>query len=245
MIARGWGRAAPPLCIAHRGASAVEPENTVGAIRAARTAGADAIEIDVRLCRTGEVVVFHDADLARLAHAPTRIADLGFAALREIDLGRDARIPTLDEVLEEAGRDLLVDVEIKAETARDLGLEAKVAAILRRHDAGARVCVSSFHPVALWRFRRAMPEVPSGIIFGDDQALPLRRAWFAPLLGVSVLAAQSTLCEARTVAAWHARGYAVLAWTVDDPDEAAALAAVGVDAIASNDPARVRPALGL
>ncbi|HEY3355024.1 MAG TPA: glycerophosphodiester phosphodiesterase [Polyangia bacterium] len=245
MSARGWGRATPPLLVAHRGASATEPENTVGAIRAARTAGADAVEIDVRLCRTGEVVVFHDEDLGRMAKVPMRVADLGFEALRDLDLGHRERVPTLDEILEEAGRDLLVDVEIKAETARDLGLEAKTAAILRRHDVGPRVCVSSFHPAALWRFRRQMPEVPSGIIFADDQVLPLRRAWFAPLLGVGLLAAQSTLCDPATVHAWHGRGYAVLAWTVDDPDEAAALAAAGVDALAANDPARVRGALGL
>jgi glycerophosphoryl diester phosphodiesterase len=106
------------------------------------------------------------------------------------------------------------------------------------------VLVSSFHLVTLRRLRRLLPELPAGLIFADDQRLPLRRAWGAPLLGVTVLAAQSTLCDARTVHAWHRRGYAVLAWVVDDPDEAAALVAVGVDAVASNDPARVRAALG-
>jgi glycerophosphoryl diester phosphodiesterase len=243
MSARGWGRATPPLCIAHRGASAIMPENTVGAVHAARVAFADAIEIDVRLCRTGEVVVFHDEDLTRMARLDRRVADLGLAELRELDLGGGERVGTLDEILEAAGRTLLVDVEIKAETARDLGLEAKTAAILRRHALGARLCVSSFHPLALWRFRRHLPEAPAGLIFGDDQSLPMRRAWLAPLLGVTTLAAQSTLCDPATVTAWHARGYSVIAWTVDDPDEAAALAAAGVDAVASNDPARVRAAL--
>ena len=243
MSAHGWGRASPPLLVAHRGVSAREPENSLRAVRAARRARADGVEIDVRLCHTGEVVVFHDPDLRRLCGVDTRVADATFAALRDLDLGRGERVPLLDEVLEEAGRDLLIDVEVKAETVRDLGLEAKVAATLRRHRLGPRVLVSSFHPFVLRRLRRLLPDLPSGLIFADDQSLPLRRAWGAPLLGVTVLAAQSTLCDAQTVHAWHRRGYAVLAWVIDDPDEAAALVAIGVDAVASNDPARIRTAL--
>jgi glycerophosphoryl diester phosphodiesterase len=243
MTARGWGRASPPLLVAHRGASAIAPENSLAAVRAAREVGADAIEIDVRLCRTGEVIVFHDPDLMRLFGVKTRIADLGLAAIRQLDLGGGEHPPLLDEVLEEVGGDLLVDIEIKLEETRSIGLEHAVAAIMRRHSVGPRVLISSFHPAAVWRFRRFGLDLPRGLIFGDDQALPMRRAWLAPALGLTVLATQSTLCTAAQVHAWHRRGYAVLAWTVDDPAEAAALAAMGVDAVAANDPARIRMAL--
>src|SRR5262245_30116342 len=64
-----------PLIIAHRGASAVETENTVPAFARARTDGADGVELDVMTCGTGEVVVFHDDDLTRLGHRPERVAD--------------------------------------------------------------------------------------------------------------------------------------------------------------------------
>jgi glycerophosphoryl diester phosphodiesterase len=239
-----WGRAAGrPLLLAHRGASAVAPENTIVAMRAARAAGADAVEIDVRLCRTGEVVVFHDADVRRLAGRPGRVADLTLAEMRGLDLGRGARVATFAEVLEEIGRDLLVDVEIKAEVVRDLGLEAKVGAELRRHGLGGRVMVSSFHPLALWRFQRLMPEIPIGLIFADDQWLPLRLAWPAVLLKPAWLAPQSTLCSARQLAEWHRSGFAVNCWVTDDPAEARALRAMGADALTSNDPARIRSVL--
>jgi glycerophosphoryl diester phosphodiesterase len=239
-----WCRAADrPLLIAHRGASKTAPENTVEAMRAARAAGADGVEIDVRLCRTGEVVVFHDADTWRLAGRPGRVAARSLAELRGLDLGRGARVATFAEVLEEIGRDLLVDVEIKAEVARDLGLEVRVAAEIRRQGLGRRVMVSSFHPVALWRFQRLMPEIPTGLIFADDQVPPLRWAWPAYLLSPEWLAPQSTLCSVRRLADWHASGFAVNCWVADDPTEARALCAMGADALTSNDPARVRRVL--
>jgi glycerophosphoryl diester phosphodiesterase len=69
-----WGRRdGVPLVIAHRGASALAVENTLAAFAAAAAAGADGVELDVRLCATGEVVVFHDADLRRLAGRADRI----------------------------------------------------------------------------------------------------------------------------------------------------------------------------
>jgi glycerophosphoryl diester phosphodiesterase len=232
-----------PLLLAHRGASAVARENTLEAMRAARAAGADAVETDVRLCRTGEVVVFHDAGLQRLAGRAGTMAELSLAEVRGLDLGRGARVPTFAEVLEEIGRDLLVDVEIKAEVARDLGLEAKVAAEIRRQGLAERVVVTSFHPAALWRFQRLMPEVQTGVIFDEEQWLPFRRAWPAWLLRTPWLAPQSTLCSVRQLAEWHRAGFAVNCWVADDPAEARALCAMGADAITSNDPARVRPVL--
>ena len=73
---RRWGKAANgrgPLVVGHRGASASELENTLAAFRRARADGADGVELDVQRARTGEVVVFHDDNLARLAGRPGTI----------------------------------------------------------------------------------------------------------------------------------------------------------------------------
>src|SRR6185503_17405615 len=78
---RVWRRpngAELPVVVAHRGASAVETENTVPAFARARADGADGVELDAMICGTGEVLVFHDDDLTRLAHRPERIADTAF-----------------------------------------------------------------------------------------------------------------------------------------------------------------------
>src|SRR5262245_51611322 len=101
-----WGprpAGAGPLVIGHRGASARAPENSVEAFARARTDGADGVELDVLCCATGEVVVFHDDDLVRLAGRPERIDALSLAALREVHLQGGARIPTLEEAFEACG----------------------------------------------------------------------------------------------------------------------------------------------
>ena len=103
-----------PLVLGHRGASARETENTAAAFQRARTDGADGVELDVLLSATGEGMVFHDDDLARLAGRPERIADLPYRALREVKLPGGTTIPTLEEALEACGPDLLVNVELKA-----------------------------------------------------------------------------------------------------------------------------------
>src|SRR5579883_1539099 len=111
-LVRRWGRHGAPLIIAHRGAHhATLVENTLPAFLAARDQKAHGIELDVQLCKTGEPVVFHDPDLARLAGRAAYIGDLALAELRQIELFNQGRISTLDEVLG-ALPDLLINIEL-------------------------------------------------------------------------------------------------------------------------------------
>ncbi|HEX9103648.1 MAG TPA: glycerophosphodiester phosphodiesterase [Polyangia bacterium] len=238
-----WGRRERPLVIAHRGASADAVENTLAAFRRARQDGADGVELDVMRCATGEVVVFHDDDLERLAKRPGLVRATPFGALREIDLGGGERIPLLDEVLEELGP-LLVNVELKSQSRlRDDGLASSVAGILRRHAARARTLVSSFDPLLLARFRLRAPDLATGLLFAHDQSLPLRRALAAPLLRPTALHPEAALVDAERVRAWHARGYALNVWTVDEAAELRLLAALGVDGVITNRPKYARSVL--
>jgi glycerophosphoryl diester phosphodiesterase len=227
-----------PRVIAHRGASHEALENTIAAFRAAKIAGAHGVELDAMRCGSGEVVVFHDDDLKRLFGRRDRIDALPLAALREHG------IPTLEEVLDELGPRMLVNVELKTERRRgDSELALAVAEILRRGGWGRRALVSSFNPVALWQFRRAAPEMPSGLLFHRKQSLPLREGWPAWLLQPFALHPEAGLVDAIAMARWRRGGFAVHVWTVDDPREIAALAALGVDGIITNEPARTLAAL--
>jgi len=233
--------------IAHRGASEDAVENTLAAFRLAREQGADGVELDVMRCASGEVVVFHDDDLERLGKRAGLVRQTPWAELREIDLGTGPgggeRIPLLDDVLEELGP-LLVNVELKSQSQlRDDGLAASVAGILARHVTRTRALVSSFDPWLLARFRLRAPDIATGLLFAHDQSLPLRRAWAAPLLQPTALHPESRLVDARHVADWHARGYAVNVWTVDDPAELRLLAALGVDGLITNRPKFARAVL--
>ena len=246
-----WHRrngAEPPLIIAHRGASAAETENTVPAFARARADGADGVELDVMTCGTGEVVVFHDDDLTRLGNRPERVADTAFAVLRGATLMSGARIPTLEEVFEACGPDMLVNIELKVPSRVFTPVAAlvdRVAAIVERVGAGPRVLVSSFHPLAVRSWIRRQPAIPAGLLFEHQSALPLRQAWAAPLLRPRALHPEIVLCTAGRVAGWHTRGYMVNVWTVDDPPAIAACRRMGIDGIITNDPVRARAALAL
>jgi glycerophosphoryl diester phosphodiesterase len=232
--------------IGHRGASALETENTAAAFRRARADGADGVELDVLLCATGEVVVFHDDDLTRLAGRPQRIADLPYAVLRDVRLPKETTIPTLDEALEACGPELLVNVELKAAGLGPRAIDALVdgvARVVERAGAGGRVLVSSFNPWAVWRWMRRAPAVPAALLFERGAPLPLRRAWLAPWLRPFALHPEWALCAPARVAGWKRRGYWVSVWTVDDPAALRACRAMGVDAVITNDPARSRAAL--
>jgi len=233
--------------LGHRGASAVELENTAAAFARAREEGADGVELDVLVCGTGEVVVFHDDDLTRLAGRPERIDATAFDVLRAVALGSGHRIPTLEEAFEACGPNLLVNVELKTAGVGPGGVGALVdgvADVLARTGTGPRVLVSSFNPWAVAAWMRRSPVVPAGLLFERGAALPLRRAWAAPLLRPFGLHPELVLARPERVAGWRRRGYFVAVWTVD---EAAALRAcrdMGVDAVITNDPARALAALG-
>lgn len=240
-----WGRVVGrPLVIGHRGAAAIAPENTLASFRAAREAGADGVELDVQLSSDGEVIVFHDEDLARLAGRPGRVSDFPLAALRELRLRGGGAIPTLDEVLEELGRNLLVNVELKV-PPRAIGraLGRRVAEVLSRHAATGRALVSSFHPVALAVFRSDHPQLATGLLFHREQAWPLRAGWPHYWLRPLALHPDRTLVTPGRLRRWRRHGYAIHVWTVNDPAEMQRLADLGVDAIITDDPARARAAL--
>jgi glycerophosphoryl diester phosphodiesterase len=244
MLEPRWGRRVVPLVIGHRGAPTHETENTLAAFRRARDDGADGVELDVRLARTGEVVVFHDEDLTRLAGRPERIADLEASVLRGVRLAGGHGIPLLADVLDELGPSMLVNVELKAERARDAWRLARATTrVLRATGAAGRVLVSSFHPAALAAFRTLSPGIATGLLFARDQCLVLRRAWSRPLLRPLALHPDVELATPRRIRRWHRLGHAVNVWTVDAPAAIARLAALGVDGIITNDPALARRVL--
>ena len=243
----GGGR---PRIIAHRGASADAPENTLAAFKLAREQGADGVELDVMRCRSGEVVVFHDDDLSRLGGRPDQVRQLTWDELRTVDLGGGERIPTLEMVLEAIGS-MLLNVELKSpptwgERFADDGLAEAVSHIVLKKGGRAveeRVLVSSFDPLLLGRFRLHAPRVATGLLFAADQARPYREAWAAPLLRPTAVHPERLLVDARAVRRWHQRGLGVNVWTVDDPAEIRLLAALGVDGLITNRPAATRSVL--
>ncbi|HEY4243121.1 MAG TPA: glycerophosphodiester phosphodiesterase family protein [Kofleriaceae bacterium] len=232
------GKGAPPRVWAHRGDSAHAPENTLAAFDLAVRAGADGIELDVQLDRDGKVAVFHDDTLDRLCGRPGRIGDVSVAELR---VGGEP-VPLLADVL--ASIALEVNVELKvAHAGRAAALVAATAAVIKASPRPDRILISSFDPIALVQMHPHLPDAALAFLFGDDQALPVRRGWVGTAIGASLVHPQHTLCTEARVDAWHRAGLPVNVWTVDDPVELRRLSALGVDGVFANDPAHARVAL--
>lgn len=228
---------------AHRGASAVETENTLAAFERARQDGADGIELDVRLDASGEVVVFHDDDLQRLAERPERVEDLSRQERAAVVLRGGHHIPTLAEALAAAGP-LEVNVEIKSSRPGGAGVLARATAeVLRRCTTIDRIVVSSFDPAALLQLYRHLPEISLAYLFHSEQPRLLHRGWLGRTIGASLLHPDYRLCSDSSIARWHSWGYPVNVWTVDDADELLRLDRLGVDGVFTNHPARAKAAL--
>ncbi|MDQ7820228.1 MAG: glycerophosphodiester phosphodiesterase family protein [Armatimonadota bacterium] len=234
-----WLRAGRLLVIAHRGASAAAPENTLAAFRRAADDGADGIELDVRATSDGHLVVLHDADVSRTTDGAGAVAALTLAQLRRLDAGSwfgpafaGERVPLLEEVLGWARGRLLVDVEVKA-----AGLEDALVEVVRRTGTADQVLVSAFDPQILVRTRERAPDLPLGLL----QVLPDPDA--AAALGVPVwLPAVAALTDG-LLRRSRERGLRVIPWTAHTEADLRRAAALGVDGIIVNDPAWARRVL--
>jgi glycerophosphoryl diester phosphodiesterase len=228
------GKGHRPRVWAHRGASALAPENTMAAFQRAVDDHADGLELDVRLDGDGHVVCFHDETLDRLCGRPGLFAALS-AAERAALRVQGEPLPLLADVL--AAFDCEVDVEIKVEHAgRARALVAATARVIAAARQPDRVLVSSFDPIALVQMHHALPTMAIAYLFHDEQSLVARRGWLGNALGATLVHPQHTLCTEATVGAWHRAGMPVNAWTVDDPAELRRLADLGVDGVFANDP---------
>jgi glycerophosphoryl diester phosphodiesterase len=225
-----------PLLFAHRGAAAVEPENTMRSFRRALELGADALETDLHMTRDGVIVAAHDPDGQRRAGVPAGIRDVTFAELSTWDVGGGARIPSLEEMITELpGVPINVDVK-----QREPDMVPTLLALLARLRAEHRVLVTSFSTRTVRRLRHGY-RGRVGCGRGDVLALltipalcPARRGDAAQL---PVQLGQRWIIERA-----HARGLRVDFWTVNDAATARRLLDLGADGIMTDDPAAVAPA---
>lgn len=232
------------LNLAHRGASHVAPENTLSAFKMAMELGADGIELDVMLSKDGEVIVIHDYEVDRTTDGHGFVKDMTLSELKGLDAGSwfdpkfaGERIPTLQEVIDLVGEEMVMNIELKTKAiTKTDGLEAKVAEIIAENDLYDSVIVSSFNPFALWRIKRADGRIRTGLLYAEDLPIYLARAWLRPLARPDALHPKYTMVDESYMRWAKARGYYVNVWTVDDENEMKRLLDLGVDGIITNRP---------
>jgi glycerophosphoryl diester phosphodiesterase len=224
-----------PLIIAHRGASAETPENTLAAFRRALALGVDGIELDVHVTRDGIPVVFHDDDLRRLTGTRGRIGQKSWAELKRLRVAGTERIPRLVDVLRLTRQRVLVQIEIKAGVP-----VAPVIAAVKSTRAAGPVMLASFDAKTVSEAARLAPTIPRMLI-SEARKTPaalLRQLTTCQAAGVSVN--WRRIPSAAWVRSFLDRGHTVWCWTVNDATAARRLADWGVDALVGDDPALLR-----
>jgi glycerophosphoryl diester phosphodiesterase len=237
------------LVVAHRGASSTTPENTLPAFEEAARAGADVVELDVRLTRDRVPVVLHDPDVSATTDGAGQVHTLTVQEVKRLDAGGGgsrAEVPTLEEALRVIDRSGVgVDLEIKnipgeeAFDSPDEGVLTAVLGSLDRVGFAGPVLVSSFNWITIEASRRLAPDIATGFLTiaaidpraALDYARQQGHEFVLPHAVALVDAGDAFVREA------HAEGVRVGTWTVDDEATLERMFGWGVDAVASNDPA--------
>ncbi|MDI3421364.1 glycerophosphodiester phosphodiesterase [Streptomyces luteolus] len=255
-----------PLVVAHRGASAYAPENTLAAIDKARDMGFRWVENDVQRTKDGELVVMHDDNLKRTTNveevfpdrAPWKVADFTSAEIAKLDAGswfdakyKGERVPTLEQYMNRVERNnqkLVLEVKkpelypgIEQDTLRVL----EKTGWLDRGHVSSKLVWQSFNADSMRKVHALRPDIKKGFLGTPSVAELPEYATF-----VDQINARHTTISRSYVAAIHAmRGphgkpLEIYTWTVDEAADARRAAGYGVDGIITNRPDVVRSAVG-
>lgn len=238
--------ASSPLVVGHRGGRGEgwAPENTLASFAQARAEGARAIELDVRTCAGGAVVVFHDDTLERMTRGRDvrGVSDVTEQELAAIDLGQGARIPSLREVLAWALREgVAVNVEMKHDVPQRRALARGTVAIVEA--SGADVLLSSFDPLLLALAAAHACALPRALLTQSRQR-PAAHALQEGMRPWLVAALHLERTQTGPLARYLRRGLRVGVWTVNDPAEAREFVRLGAASIITDHPGEMLRELG-
>lgn len=234
------------LIIGHRGACGYQPENTLISFQKALDLGVDRIELDVYVCKTGELVVHHGPGIVLKAmpgavigvDQSLDVGDMSFDQLRSLRVAGKAQIPTLAEVIDLIDKKISINIELKGpETAKPVVRLLKK--YLKKGWQNSDFVISSFDHVQLLQFKKLLPKIQVGILFHSwnmpKDIVVMAQKHQADFIGLNFKAVTQNLVQAV-----HQAGFPVFVWTVNDKHTADKMRAISVDGIFSDYPDRVR-----
>lgn len=215
------------LRIGHRGARAYEPENTLRSFKKAVEMGVDAVELDVRKTKDGQIVVIHNADVEKTTDGKGLVSELSLREIKEFSAEKGEKIPTLKEVLDFLDKKAKILIELK-----EAGVEKQVLAIVCENGLQKYVIIVSFIEKVLRKVRELNKDVETGLIYVKHKnpikaALDLEASYLLPLYRFTHTA---------NVQKAHENGLKVIVWTINKPEEVEEFVKKGVDGIASDKP---------
>jgi len=245
------------LVIAHRGApwalcgvpGAVAPENTMPAFELAAAQKADGIETDVHFSKDGKVMIIHDAKLDRTTNGQGLVTDYTYDELQVFDAGikcskdyKGTRIPTIDELFKLCyDNSMVLNIEIKS---ADPAMPAAIDELAAKYKMKELTIYSSFDHAQLERMLKVNPDAFVAPLYGFNMVKP----WdYTKNMGAKAVHPRDNQLDLypEYVEKCHELGIRVHPWTVDDPEQAKKLAAMGCDAVITNRPSLIMEALGI
>ncbi|MCM3602734.1 glycerophosphodiester phosphodiesterase [Robertmurraya korlensis] len=236
--------------VAHRGATAYAPENTVAAFDLAVDMKADYIEIDVQRSKDGELVLIHDTTVDRTTDGTGKVGDLTLEQLRSLDAGSwkgeqyvGEPIPTFDEILDRYRGKVGILIELKAPELYP-GIEKQVAEALKERNLdkpqNEKIIIQSFNFESMKKTNELLPQVPIGVLTSSRahttpealQEFSTYADWFNPSYGI---------VTEELVNQVHSLGMKIGSWTVRSQEAADFLFKMKVDAIITDYPDYVDP----
>lgn len=234
------------LNIAHRGASAFLPDNTIESFEQALVEKADMIELDIRKTADGEIVLFHDWYVKPDRFSPLSlgltqpVSHISFKELSEFCEMKGFRLASLEEVLQQFGGCIGLNIELKAG-----GYECEVLDLVKKYNLKNSVVLSSFFPWVIKKVKDIDEDIKTGWIAGQEQIIYLNRLirpWIGLLFkmtGADTVHLHSEILNPEVVRRFHSYSIPIYAWTVDSIDVMRWLIELSVDGIITNRPGQL------
>lgn len=225
--------------IAHRGASAEYPENTMLAFENAVKMEAHMLEFDISFTLDKEIVVIHDETVDRTTNGKGKVQELNYNEIKQLDAGDGQRIPLFEDVLKRFANRIPMNIEIKTESVSDdfkNGIEETAIELVKKYSIIDSVVFSSFDPRAIRHVKQGLSQVKTAYLY--------EKKWWNdkdPLFIVTDLNADYFNCSNEEINDdWiellTSNSIPINVYTVDDPDRMEDLFKKGVSGIFSNKP---------
>ncbi|WP_433779866.1 glycerophosphodiester phosphodiesterase [Flavobacterium anhuiense] len=224
------------LKIAHRGAKAYEPENTLKAFQKALDLNSDGIELDVHLSSDGYLIVIHDETIDRTTNGKGLVNDFTLAELKSFLIDGKYQIPTLNEVFDLVNKKCFINIELKG-----LGTPPKVVSLIEEYISEKdwkyeHFIISSFDWNMLEETSKLNPNISIGVLTEENIDTALA---FAEKIKAKAIHPDFQLLNAENVQQMQEKGFLVLPWTVNSEEDIQKVKTYQVNGIISDNPDKI------
>ncbi len=226
-----WRKMKLPIIFGHRGASSIEPENTMRAFTQAFQDGADGIEFDVRLTADNQMVIIHDTLIDRTSNGIGLVSQKTYQELLKFDFGKGEKILLLEDVLKKFGNQKWLNIEIKEQ-----GFEKQLLEMLDKLKINQKYVISSFEISVLQKIKELNSEIPTAFLY---QTARLNLQALISKSQCDGIHPKHTIVNRRLFSEARYYRLALRVWTIDSQRKAWKLTKLGIDGIITNNPKKL------